>query len=340
MEAYQKLEAELGQWAGYPAENVVACNSGTSALHLAIEAFRLPAGSEVIVPDFTMIACPRTVSLAGLVPVFVDCGEDLLLDTDLAERWAGGSIGYDGKTKVIMPVHIYGRRCNMDEVSRVARLCWLKVIEDLAEAHGVRPHPATDAACWSFYRNKIVAGEEGGAVAFRDPAHAALARELRSLGFTASHDFQHTPRGHNYRLANLQAKWILNDIEGAFNWSALEYFEANIKERRRIERWYDAFCPPAWKMPPRDVVWCYDVRIPGLIWERQTTIVRTLNEAGIAARHSFKPMHTQEEYKGCRVVGGENALKASHEVLYLPANPGITEADCRRAFDLITKAVP
>ena len=329
MEPYQQLEDELGQWAGYPAENVVACSSGTAALHLALEAFRLPAGSEVILGDFNMIACPRAVSLAGLMPVFVDCDDRLLMDLDLVRPGV-----YDGaktrNTSAVMAVHIYGRQIDMGRLHECAEPRGLAVIEDMAEIHGVRPHPRTDAACYSFFRNKIVAGEEGGAVLFRDPAAAALARMLRCQGFTPEHDYRHIPRGHNYRLANALAKPILESLAG---------YRLNVSIRRGIEWEYEKRCPPKWLMPDRQAVWVYDLRIPGLTWERQTAIVRALNEAGIAARHGFKPMHTQEEYKGCRAVGGENALKASLEVLYLPANPGITEADCRRAFDVLTEAV-
>lgn len=80
MEAYESLEQEFAQWQGLDPRGMVACSSGTAALHLALEALQLPQGSQVIVPDYSMIACPRAVVLADLRPVFVDCDEQLLMD--------------------------------------------------------------------------------------------------------------------------------------------------------------------------------------------------------------------------------------------------------------------
>lgn len=364
MEPYQLLETKWAEFNGLEPRNMVACSSGTSALHLALEAMQLPPASEVLCPDLTMVACPRAIILAGLTPVFVDYGDDLLMDTSLvagAIPW--NNAGEQDLVTACMWVSVYGR-VDQNDRQYLADLCrqlGLKYIEDLAEAHGVRPHPATDAACWSFYRNKIVAGEEGGAVWFRRIEHADRARQLRSLGFTAAHDFDHIPRGHNYRMSNLHAKYILNewddDCPGLAHRNGLSCYAINKLARREIEGWYDAVCPAEWRMPPRDAVWVYDLRLP-FDWERDvrnprfglpsyTTVdrvVAALNAEGIAARHCFKPMSRQEEFRKCRRVysaaadGCEvsRADMASAGVVYLPVQPGVTtESDCQRAFAII-----
>jgi perosamine synthetase len=350
MEPYQRLELEWAAFNGLDPAGMVACSSGTAALHIALEAFQLPQGSEVIVPDFTMVACARAVTLAGLTPVFVDCGDDLLMDPELIPpaRIPNGS--------VVMAVHVYGRRSDMERLhqftygGRVAL-----VVEDLAEAHGVRPHESTDAACWSFYKNKIIAGEEGGVVWFRDPEHARLARQLRSLGFTDAHDFRHVPRGHNYRMGNLHASSILERSNDFYcNPNALDQYTVGFRgkttkqSRREIEGWYDEVCPTDWKMPRRDAVWVYDLRIPGMSRTTQWLVVDWLNAKGIAARMSFLPMSSQEEYRTCRFVrGGRNdpgevkykylrSRVLSEEVFYLPVRPGeTTRDDCRKAFEVV-----
>ena len=345
MEPYQQLEIEWAKSNDLDPAGMVACSSGTAALHLALEAFRLPAGSEVLVPDFTMIACARAVTLAGLTPVFVDCDERLLMDCKLLK-----TLDKD-KVWTAMMVHVYGRRGDVDGLTAWAaeNLRWRPlIIEDLAEAHGVKPHSATDAACFSFYKNKIVAGEEGGAVWFRNPEHAALARQLRSLGFTEAHDFQHVPRGHNYRMSNAHAKLILDGFTNGLNdegeWigpaNSASIMERQVSLRRQIEGWYDAACPDEWRMPARDAVWVYDLRIPWMTSDRQDATVKALNEAGIAARHGFKPATEQEEYRGYRRVPGSAATyragRLAREVIYLPVQPGrTTEGDCRRAFEVI-----
>lgn len=332
MEQYQVLEQEFRRWVygdDPKAPDVVCCGSGTAAIHLALEALQLPLGSEVITSDFNMIAVPRAITLAGLTPVFVDCCSDLLIDELLVDR-AVISSGGDYRTKdwdckALVAVHIYGRRCRMDNLHDLAERFGLNVVEDLAEAHGVRPHPSTDAACWSFFRNKIIscADGEGGAVAFRNPAHAARDRQLRCLGFTEAHDFTHIPRGHNYRLSNVHASLILDSLRQA---------DVNLSKRRQVERWYDDACPAEWRMPARDAVWVYDLRIPGMSQGEQDRLVKTLNAEGIAARHAFKPMSEQEEYKtgvGSRGSQNSNAYRLSREVIYLPVSPAMDESECQ-----------
>lgn len=333
LQPYERLEEEWATFNELPVEGMVVCSSGSAALHLALEAFRLPPGSEVLVPDYTMVACARAVTLAGLTPVFVDCGDDLNLDVELVAKEVGGvnSVG------VVMAVHVYGRRCDMDALD----FSCLKggdetlIVEDLAEAHGVRPHLGTDAACWSFYRNKVVAGEEGGAVWFRDPSHAALARCLRSMGFTDAHDYTHVARGWNYRMSNLHAQPISESLLAYSN---------NVYARRAMELLYDAACPAEWRMPARDVPWVYDVRIPGMTAAEQNEIVRRLNGLGIAARHAFKPMTMQEEYQfKCRRVHGQwtpsgaecvtRAEVASREVIYFPLDRG-NAGSVKTCFDV------
>jgi dTDP-4-amino-4,6-dideoxygalactose transaminase len=330
LQPFQQLEAALADWTGCP--HVACCSSGTAALHLAIESLLLPFRSEVITADFNMVAVPRAITLANMTPVFVDCGDDLLIDTDRLDEAASTC----DRARAVIVTHVYGRRARMDDVHAIAHKHNLLVIEDLAEAHGVPVHPASAAGCWSFYRNKCVHGEEGGAVVYPHPgevgaSRAMLARQLRSLGFTAEHNYEHVARGMNYRLANLLATPILESLANV---------EASLAARREIEGWYDRHCPDEWRMPKRDSVWTYDLRIPGMYPELQTQIVRALQAEGIAARVAFKPMSSQEEFRYCRTFGTERAARASRECLYLPCDPGkVTEATAVKAFEVIRRAV-
>lgn len=305
MEAYEELEEQLRKWSG--CNDVVVCSSGTAALHLALEAFQLKPGSRVLMPDYTMVACARAVSMAGLQPIFVDCDYNLLMSRKCTYDALESS-----NVSAIMGVHVYGRELDFRGI--IDNSNGAIVIEDLAEGHGIKPSPYTDASCWSFYKNKIVHGEEGGAIGFKDLEVSKYARCLRSLGFTEQHDFTHVPRGHNYRMSNLHAVPILQ---------SLSMFETSLKIRRAIETEYNNRCPGAWRMPHRDVVWVYDLRIPGLKKEEQDSIVSALNEVGIRARHGFKPMSLQEEYRMYAVFGGNthNAYKMMNEVIYLPCDP-------------------
>jgi len=313
MQSYERLEEELVKWTGMP--YVVACSSGTAALHLAFEV--LGGGGIkrqlVAMADFNMVACPRAARMANLWPLLVDCKDDLTVD----EIDLGDAVGkfYDLLGGCLI-THIYGRRSYPPiNVNRY-------VIEDMAELHGTKPSLSTDATCWSFYKNKVVAGEEGGAVGFRLKEHADLARRLRSLGFTDDHDFMHVPRGHNYRLSNVHADLIRR---------SLDQFEDSVKARRRTEEVYQELIPERLHMPPRLSPWVYDLRIRGMTSEYQTGLVKNLRALGVEARHAFKPMHVQPEFKGCTVMGeGKNAEVLSREVLYLPLS-GVRYSDQVRA---------
>lgn len=318
MQPFEQLEHDWAVYNDLDPAGMVACSSGTAALHIALEAMRLSQGSEVIVPDLTMIAVPRAVTLAGLTPVFVDCDDTLNMDTKL--RMQCGIIQLP-KVNCMIIVHTYGRRVDVETWAQSPISA--KIVEDLAEAHGVKPSRYTDAACWSFYKNKIVAGEEGGAVWFRNNDHAALARQLRSLGFTDAHDYNHVPRGHNYRLSNIHASLILD---------SLRRYEDNVKGRREQERLLDASCPDEWRMPGRDAPWVYDIRVKGMTGTQQDAVVKHLNDIGIAARHAFKPMHMQEEYQGYRLVPPDlgcyiKSWVAAQEVIYLPLTPNRPRID-------------
>jgi perosamine synthetase len=306
LEPYQELEAQYSHWLRDSHPYTVACSSGTAALHLGLEALGLPLRRFVVVPEFTMIACARAVSLAGHRPVFVDCREDLNLNPE----WLFWST-FD----VVMAVHMYGRLCDMEAIH--VKAGEKPVIEDLAEAHGCLPHPKTDVVCWSFYKNKIVAGEEGGMVAFRSKEHAERARSLRSLGFTENHNFLHIPRGHNYRMSNLHAHPILESLANV---------QSNIQKRFEVMSFYDRHIPEAWKMPFRQVPWVYDLRLPpGVSVE---AVVDTLHERGVpGARCGFKCMSEQPEFQqiGNKDYQTTQAFEMSRRIMYLPIHTDMTE---------------
>ncbi len=181
----------------------------------------------------------------------------------------------------------------------------------------------------SFYKNKIVAGEEGGLVAFKSAEAAERARELRCLGFTKRHNFLHTPRGHNYRLANLLAEPII---------ASFYQMEENLKRRAEVESFYDSYIPNRWKMPIRAVCWVYDFRIPGMTHLQQETIVSNLNDIGVEARCSFRPMSAQKEYR-VDGYGDLYAWKMSQEVMYLPVYPHMSKSEVYMAVGYLCDEV-
>lgn len=347
MEAHKLLEKTFGDWVGVP--NVVACSSGTAALHLALEVLRAELtnehkkDAEVILPDYTMVACARAVVLAGFKPVFADVEPSSLT---LSAKTVQDRI--TDKTVAVMAVHTYGRKPNMNDLAMLCDRNDLWLIEDLAEAHTTKPHWRTNAACWSFYKNKIVRGEEGGAVSFQsDYVAPAMARKLRSLGFTDAHDYTHIPRGHNYRLANALAELVLvhlRQIESnadVFNpncqdWKPVDWMTA----REVIDAEWNRECPAQYRTEKPEALWVHVVRAMGMNREQQTEIVNRIQGAGIPARFGFKPMTWQSEFSKRYAITNPNSEKAASEVFYLPIDPtSFNPAWPRVAFEIVDKVL-
>jgi perosamine synthetase len=300
-----RFEDAFAAWNGVP--HAVACSSGTAALTLALRALGVGPGDEVIVPEFTMIASAWAVTYTGATPVFVDCGDDLNIDVTAIEA------AITSRTKVVMPVHVYGRRCDMDAVMALAYDYNLRVVEDSAEAHGVRP--VGDIACFSLFANKIITAGEGGVCLTRDPHLAGQLRHLRAMAFTADHNFLHKKLAYNYRMTAMQ---------GAVALAQVERLDSILATRRDIEKRYDAALrdiPGITLMPPRDVLWMYD-----LLSADRDGLRDFLAAEGIETRVFFKPMSRQPGYLDPRWPD-LRAHRFSEDGLYLPTYTALGAAD-------------
>jgi dTDP-4-amino-4,6-dideoxygalactose transaminase len=277
-----------------------ACSSGTNALVLALRALNIGEGDEVIVPDFTMIASAWAVSMVGATPVFVDCNDKLLIDTELIEE----AITY--RTKAIMPVHIYGRVCDMSKIMDIAKEYNLKVVEDSCEAHSVRP--SGDIACYSLFANKVISSGEGGICLTNDKNLAWQIKHLRAMCFNKDHTFYHPKFGYNFRMTNLQAAVAL---------AQTERMNKFLEKREQIEKWYDqelADIPQIKIMPQRNVVWMYDI-----LADKRDKLIWFLKENGIETRMFFKPMSSQPMYRDNTLYLQEAKSYHYSEIgLYLP----------------------
>ncbi|MEU0278663.1 DegT/DnrJ/EryC1/StrS family aminotransferase [Streptomyces sp. NPDC088147] len=301
----RKFESAFADYNGIA--HGVACSSGTTALTLALRALGVGPGDEVIVPEFTMIATAWAVTYTGATPVFVDCGDDLNIDVSLIEE------KITPRTKVIMPVHIYGRRCDMDTIMDLAHEYNLRVVEDSAEAHGVRP--VADIACFSLFANKIITAGEGGICLTDDKRLADQMAHLRAMAFTKDHSFLHKKLAYNFRMTSMQAAVAL---------AQTERLDAILETRREIERRYDeglSGIGGITLMPPRDVLWMYDLRA-----ERREELRDFLADEGVETRLFFKPMSRQPGY----LHPDWPSLKASRfseDGFYLPTHTGLTAED-------------
>ena len=201
---------------------VSVCN-GTIALHLALLSLDIGIGDEVIIPSFTMIASAFAVCYTGAKPVFVDADKDTFnIDVTKIEK------KITSRTKAIMPVHIFGKICNMDAIIALAKKYNLYIIEDAAEAHGAtyrgkKAGSFSDVAAFSFFANKNITTGEGGMIVTNNEDIAQKAKYFKNVCFPINgpRNYSHDDIGYNYRMSNVVAAIGLAQVEKADDYRAM-----------------------------------------------------------------------------------------------------------------------
>jgi UDP-2-acetamido-2-deoxy-ribo-hexuluronate aminotransferase len=212
IQGYQvkNFEKELGKYLGV--KHVISCANGTDALQIALMSLNLSSGDEVIVPAFTYIATVEVLLLLGLKPVYADIDSDSFnIDIDSISRV------YTNRTKVIIPVHLFGKPANMDRIKQFADSKGLKIIEDAAQSLGSRcvvdkslthTGTGTDIGTTSFFPTKnLSCFGDGGAIFTNSDELAKLIRMIANHG--QSEKYVHDLVGVNSRLDALQANILL-----------------------------------------------------------------------------------------------------------------------------------
>lgn len=223
-----EFEAQFAEYCG--AKYAIATNSGTSALHLALEACGIGPGDEVITTPMTFIATSAAISYLNAKPIFVDVDpRTWTLDASKIEE------AITPLTKAIVPVHLHGLMANMPEIIKLARKYGLKVIEDSAQAHGasidgVRSSGFGDASGYSFYPGKnLGALGEAGAVVTNSPEITNRVRLMRNWGSPVR--YVHDDIAFNYRMESIQ---------GGFLSVKLPHLETWTQDRKRVANLYTA----------------------------------------------------------------------------------------------------
>jgi dTDP-4-amino-4,6-dideoxygalactose transaminase len=319
-----RLEEEFAAYCG--ASHAVAVANGTDALVLALRAYGVGPGDEVVTVANTFIATGEAILLNGARPVFVDVDPDTFtMDPTMLEA------AITARTRLIIPVHLYGHPAPMDAINRIAARRGIPVLEDAAQAHGAeengrRAGSLGHAACFSFYPAKnLGAYGDAGMVVSSDAAFNARVRQIANHG-AGEHRYDNVVLGTNSRLDTLQAAILRVKLRHLPDW--------NEERRARVEAYREAL---------RDVP---GVRIPGerkgvrSAWHLFTIRVAErdalqahLKAQGIAtAVHYPRPIHLQP---AMATAGGRTgdlpvSEQLSREVLQLPLYPELPLEDVRR----------
>ncbi|MHB8520296.1 MAG: DegT/DnrJ/EryC1/StrS family aminotransferase [Limisphaerales bacterium] len=322
-----QFEKDFAQFCG--TQQAVGLNSGTSALHVAMRLLDVGPGDEVITTPFTFVATSWAISYVGARPVYVDIDDATFnLNPELVEE------AITPRTKVVMPVHLYGHPCDLDPLLEICRRRNLKLVEDAAQAHGARYRGKKvgafgAAAAFSFYPGKnLGACGEGGALVMDDAALAERARALRNHGSTAR--YYHDEIGFNYRMEGIQGAVLGVKLKHLARWTA---------ERRRVANRYHELLADTPLQLPREagyaesVYHVYVVRHP-----RRDELRQHLeqNEIGYGLHYPL-PLHLQKCYAHLGYKSGDFpvAEKAARECLSLPIYPELTDAQIQRVVKVV-----
>jgi perosamine synthetase len=202
-----RFEEACAKMAG--AKHAVAVNNGTTALEIALQAYNIGPGDEVITTPFTFAATVNAIVHSGARVRFADVTDDYTIDP------AGIEALINKNTKAIMPVHLYGLPADMVAIDAIAKKHNLVIIEDAAQSHGAevngKPVGTYGLACFSFYATKNLSTGEGGVVTTNDDDLAERMRILRNQGMRARYAYEMP--GHNYRMMDLVAALGISQFE-------------------------------------------------------------------------------------------------------------------------------
>ncbi len=311
-----RFEEDFAQYCG--AIHAMGVANGLDALHLALRAMDVGPGDEVIVPSNTYIATWLAVSQCGATPVPVEPdARTYNIDPALIE------VAITSRTKVILPVHLYGQPADMDPILAIARKHGLRVLEDGAQAHGARYKGQRlgahgDAVAWSFYPGKnLGAMGDGGAVTTNDAHLADRIRVLRNYGSRVK--YVNAVQGYNSRLDPIQAAILRVKLAHLDKWNARRGVIAGRYQQGLANCGLKLPHVPDWAEP----VWhLYVVQHP-----RRDALQKQLGEAGIGTLiHYPIPPHLQGAYANMGLGKGTFPISERiHEsVLSLPISPSMT----------------
>lgn len=317
--------------------NVIAVNTGTTALHLALDAIGVTIGDEVIVPSLTFVASAQAIAMCGATPVFCDvCADTLNCDVNDIKR------KITRKTKVIMPVHYGGMPCDMDRILELARNIGLRVVEDAAHAFGSvhkgeKVGSFGDLICFSFDPIKNITCGEGGAIATNDDKLAQLIYKKRILGIDKDtwSRYKHK-RDWFYTVSTLGFRYHMSNINAAIGLIQLEKFNKFDERKKRIVEIYDREFSKlkAVRILRRDYKNTAPFNYVLLINERRENLMKFLKKRGIDSGIHYIPNHLQPFFKTSNI-----SLPVTEEIwktiLTLPLYSEMDDKDIYRVIDSI-----
>ncbi len=342
----------------YTSSYAVACQSGTSALHMALYDLGISHGYMVLVPTLTFIAAVNPVTYVGAEPVFMDCDDSLCIDPEKIDEFCITECKYDGqnlihtksgkKVKAIIVVHVFGNIADMEKIMDIADRYNLYVIEDATEALGSRVEfgrykgrmagTIGNFGALSFNGNKIITTGGGGAVLSTDKDKALHIKYLSTQAKDDPHFYIHNEIGFNYRMTNVQAAIGCAQMEELEEFISrknknyqiyLELLEGDdfgdilqFRDNIRSNKWFYSLVIDKEKCP-------LDIK----------ELICVLSKAGIETRPIWGLIGEQKPYIECVSYKIEKAKYYSERIINLPCSTNLTKGQIEEVVNTLRKYI-
>lgn len=351
-----QFENELAKFLNI--HSVAACQSGTSALHMALVDCGVVPGDMVIVPTITFIAAVNPVRYQFAEPVFMDCDDSLCIDPVKLKKFCSEECELlkDGlhhketgkHVKAVIVVHVFGNMADMESIMDIAKKYNLTVIEDATEALGTRytrgkytgRYAGTigDYGAYSFNGNKIITTGGGGAITAKTSEMVNHLRYLSTQAKDDSHYYIHNEIGFNYRMTNLQAALGVAQMEELPEFIKRKHHNYNL-----YDELFDGFeLGKLMKFRPATFSnqWFYSLEInKECVKGDMKEIITRLQKEGVQARAIWGLIHEQKPYKRFMKYQIRKALYYSSSILNIPSTTQLTKEDVRYAAEIIKKVL-
>ena len=327
-------------------ENVAACQSGTSALHLSMVEAGVKPGDIVLVPPVTFIAAVNPVKYQFATPLFIDCDDSFCMDpiklNEFCETecvFADGVLRYKDKpVKALVVVHVFGNMADMEAIMDTAAKYNIIVIEDATEALGTHYTEGKYAGkyagtignfgCYSFNGNKIITTGGGGAITAKDPKAVDHLRFLSTQAKTDPHYYIHDEIGYNYRMTNLQAALGVAQMEELPEF--IRRKQHNHDLYKELFKGFELAELMLFREGTSSNKWFYSLNIDrNRITASMREIITTLHDKGIETRAIWGLINEQKPYEGEVTYKLEKAPYYAARILNIPSSTQITEEEIK-----------
>ncbi len=345
-----KLERQLAEF--LHAENVAACQSGTSALHLSLVEAGVKPGDVVIVPPLTFIAAVNPVKYQFADPVFIDCDDSFCMDPVKLQRFCeqecqfkNGILTYRDKTvKALVVVHVFGNLADMVSIMATAHKYNIKVVEDATEALGSKytdgpfsgKYAGTigDFGAFSFNGNKIITTGGGGAVTANKKEVVDHIRYLSTQAKDDPHYYIHNEVGYNYRMTNLQAALGVAQMEELPEF--IRRKQANYDKYQKLFEGFELGKIVGFREGTSSNKWFYSLEINrGKVHATMREIITALEKCGVQTRAIWGLINEQMPYQNEATYELEKAPYYATRILNIPSSTQITEEEIRYVVEQI-----